>query len=242
MIVVSGTGRSGTSMWMQALGAAGFPVIGAAFPPGWRERIGEVNPRGFFESNLINGINFTTNPDPATGARVTVEESRSAVVKVFSPGLRRTDLAWLGRVVVSVRGWRAFSRSVGRLVTAADPEGRAPPGGSPPEHYWFGEHLAILRDVLQRRYPVRFVAYDDVLADPAGTIGGVLGWIGQDADADAAVRAIEPSLRTRPDDDAVVPGSEPLDALYDALTGRRALDSALIRRLEEAHRALVPAR
>ena len=32
MIFVSGTKRSGTSMWMQVLRAAGLPVLGEAFP------------------------------------------------------------------------------------------------------------------------------------------------------------------------------------------------------------------
>jgi len=35
VIVVTGTKRSGTSMWMQVLGAAGLPVVGDAFPADW---------------------------------------------------------------------------------------------------------------------------------------------------------------------------------------------------------------
>ena len=36
MIIVTGTKRSGTSMWMQILAAAGLPVFGEAFPRSWR--------------------------------------------------------------------------------------------------------------------------------------------------------------------------------------------------------------
>ena len=73
MIVVSGTGRSGTSMWMQVLAQAGLPILGEAFPGGWKELFGDANPRGFFESTLVSGINFTTNPDPVSGVLLDVD-------------------------------------------------------------------------------------------------------------------------------------------------------------------------
>ena len=39
MLFVTGTKRSGTSMWMQVLRAAGLPVIGTEFPRDWGEVI-----------------------------------------------------------------------------------------------------------------------------------------------------------------------------------------------------------
>ena len=87
MIVVSGTGRSGTSMWMNILKSAGVTVVGEEFPRDWADRISAANQEGFYESTLIMGINHTTNPDPTTGAHLTPEISRDMAVKVFIEGV-----------------------------------------------------------------------------------------------------------------------------------------------------------
>ena len=65
MIFVSGTKRSGTSMWMQVLQAAGLPILGKAFPRNWGTGpLRDANPDGFYETLLRNGIYFATNPHP----------------------------------------------------------------------------------------------------------------------------------------------------------------------------------
>ena len=49
MIFVSGTKRSGTSMWMQVLKAAGFRILGKAFPRRWGEtKLRAANEGGFY--------------------------------------------------------------------------------------------------------------------------------------------------------------------------------------------------
>ncbi len=68
MIVVTGTKRSGTSMWMQILVNGGFPYIGEAFPRDWGSKIRDANPEGFYESALAGGVWWRTNPSPRTGA------------------------------------------------------------------------------------------------------------------------------------------------------------------------------
>ena len=115
MRIVSGTGRSGTSMWMQILNAAGCTVIGEAFPMDWGVRLSAANPAGFFETTLRSGINFTTNPDPHSGAHIQPETSGDWVTKVMSTGLRRTDRAFIDKVVISVRRWPDFIASIQRL-------------------------------------------------------------------------------------------------------------------------------
>ena len=120
MILVTGTKRSGTSMWMQSLQAAGLEVLGSAFPRVWEESIKEANPRGFFESRFRNGIFYRTNPDPKTGRFLHPKPSRKVAVKVFIPGLVRSDMAFLHRVIGSVRPWRAYSASLRRLYAMED--------------------------------------------------------------------------------------------------------------------------
>ena len=91
MVVVTGTKRSGTSLWMRMLIEAGLPSIGEAFPTVWGDSIRDANPHGFFESRLRRGIWFATNPDPRTGAYLHAGPTRLHAVKVFVPGVIRTE-------------------------------------------------------------------------------------------------------------------------------------------------------
>ena len=103
MIIVTGTKRSGTSLWMQILIAAGIPYFGEAFPRDWETTLKEANKEGFYESMLRAGIYYATNPHPRSGAYFFPEQVERHCVKVFIPGLVRTDRAYIGRVVASMR-------------------------------------------------------------------------------------------------------------------------------------------
>ena len=103
MIIVTGTKRSGTSMWMQILSAAGYRVLGERFPRDWGSTIRAANERGFFESPLRHGIRDLLARDPTTGEVLRPEATREVAVKVFAAGLTRTHLAHMHRVVASVR-------------------------------------------------------------------------------------------------------------------------------------------
>ncbi|MBW1907472.1 MAG: hypothetical protein JRJ24_19670, partial [Deltaproteobacteria bacterium] len=115
MIIVTGTKRSGTSMWMQLLEVAGFPPIGSAFPRNWENTIKDANVGGFYESELRGGIFYATNPHPKSGVYLFPADTRRHAVKVFVPGLIRTDCAFIDKVVATVRPWRQYVRSVNRL-------------------------------------------------------------------------------------------------------------------------------
>ena len=56
MIIVTGTKRSGTSMWMQLLHAGGVQIVGEAFSRDWADTIRDANPNGFSESPYRRGI------------------------------------------------------------------------------------------------------------------------------------------------------------------------------------------
>ena len=116
MIVVTGTKRSGTSMWMHVLVAAGLPHIGDRFPAGWGELLRDANPDGFYESELMVGINYRTNPHPLTGAYLAPQQTRDYAVKIFIPGLVRSDVAFLDRCIATVRDWRQYVASLRRVV------------------------------------------------------------------------------------------------------------------------------
>ena len=115
MIIVTGTKRSGTSLWMHLLVAAGLPHVGDRFPGGWGELLRDANPDGFFESELVAGINYRTNPHPMTGAYLHPDATRQHAVKVFIPGLVRSDVAFLDRCIATVRDWRSYVTSMRRM-------------------------------------------------------------------------------------------------------------------------------
>jgi hypothetical protein len=250
VIVVSGTRRAGTSMWMQILAAAGLPVIGEEFPGNWRKTLRAANPYGFHESLLRHGLYYRTNPHPITGEFVRPGDVRGHAVKVFIPGLIRTDASYLDRVLVTVRPWREYEASLVRLHALDDqilPDDAARAAAArrrmPPALEWWDEHVVFLRDLAVRGYACHVQSYDGVLDDPRGVVARVLAWLDVDADVAAAVAAVHPQARTQraPVSDSVTPAvAEVFDAFYAAVHAGLGLDAALIARINHTHQQLEP--
>jgi hypothetical protein len=250
VIIVAGTKRSGTSMWMQILIAAKIPHFGAAFPKDWEITLKEANTEGFYESLLRAGIYYATNPHPRTGAYFFPEEVAGHCVKVFIPGLVRSDRAYIGKVIASMREWREHEASVLRLYAIEDAE-RAkgghgdptPPERMPPALEWWAENFALVRDISIRRYPVHAQSYDGLMREPDRVIHDTIGWLGQ-GEATAAALAIPKAKhrhfeRTR--SDSVEPKvAEVFDELYAVIDQRRELTGALLGKLNETNEHLRP--
>ena len=257
MIIVTGTKRSGTSMWMQLLSAAGFPPIGAAFPRNWETTIKDANPAGFWESKLRHGIYYLTNPDPQTGQYLFPEQTRQCAVKVFVPGLIKTDRAFIGRVVATVRPWRQYVRSLERLYQmerdARDAakeknEDPLPPAVYlPPVIEWWVENFSLFSDIVTRRYPFTMVSYDSVIEDPDTAVRRVFDWLGE-GDADAAVAQVDPALRTQDvtaheakaagEDDVEPELVEVFDALCEVVRKQEPIEQSFIDLLNETNERL----
>ncbi|MCB9569691.1 MAG: hypothetical protein H6710_21150 [Myxococcales bacterium] len=239
MIVVTGTKRSGTSMWMHVLVAAGLPYIGERFPGGWGELLREANPDGFFESELMIGVNFQTNPHPLTGAYLAPHQTRDHAVKIFIPGLVRSDVAFLDRVVATVRGWRDYVRSI-RRVGVQD-------AVLPPALEWWCSNFALIRDLAIRGYPAHVLSYDSFLRDPERVAAEVIAWIGR-GDPAAAARVVRPERARGAVDEADGELAEGLDArhlevfdaLYETIDRGRPLSASFIERLNAVDRELRP--
>jgi hypothetical protein len=180
VIVVSGTGRSGTSLCLQALEAAGVPVLGERFPLDREQRYAAANPQGFYESLLIQGIHFETNPDPSTGLELVPEQVQGWAVKVFSFGLRRSERRFIERALLCVRGWRGFRASL-----IAMGEGQGLVTDIDPALWWARELVATLEDALSRRYPIEIVRFEEVVADRSA-MASSLSWLGPEASARGA--------------------------------------------------------
>ncbi|TVQ90625.1 MAG: hypothetical protein EA397_12400 [Deltaproteobacteria bacterium] len=254
MIIVTGTKRSGTSMWMQMLEAAGFPWIGAPYMGAWEKSIKGANPKGFYESTLRAGIFFATNPDPKTGNFLHPKSTKRHAVKVFIPGLIRTDYAYIDRVIITMRPWREYQASLNRLFQMEDeyrenlPEEEQKKAKRevgrrrqriPPEVEWWFDHYELIRDLATRRYPVHLTTYHRVLADPEPELKQVLEWLGG-GDVAKAAAVVEPKLNTQKlKPHAEIPHQldleliEVMDDLYDRAHHRRGLDAALIDKMNE---------
>lgn len=234
-------------MWMQILVAAGFPYIGEKFPRNWGELLDAANPDGFFESELVAGIYYRTNPHPVSGAFLFPEQTRSHAVKVFIPGLVRTDLAYIDRVVATVREWRQYASSVKRLHAIAHASRSAAPDQPQAAHLpawlnWWSDNFALIRDLATRRYPVHVTSYERLVADPPREIREVLGWMGA-GDVEAACRAVNPDRQTQradaPTPDDVDPAhAEVFDELYAHVDQARDLTPAFVAKLNETDQAL----
>ena len=259
MIIVTGTKRSGTSMWMQLLEAAGFPPIGSAFPRNWESTIKDANPAGFYESDLRGGIFYATNPHPKSGAYLFPEDTRRHAVKVFIPGLIKTDRALIDKVIVTIRPWRQYVRSVNRLYAMEReakksklekaPDDIPGPVVMPPLIEWWVENFSLISDIVTRRYPFLMVAYESVLEDPDKTLRDVFRWVGE-GDVEAAIAGVEPRLRTQsgdgsdqaeePDVELEPEVTEVFDALYEVVRTQSPLEQPFIDRLNETNCLLGP--
>ncbi len=245
MIIVSGTKRSGTSMWMHVLVAAGLPYIGDRFPAGWSELLREANPDGFFESELTGGIYYRTNPHPLTGAYLSPHQTRTHAVKVLITGLVRTDVAFIDRCVATVRNWREYVLSARRVQQLQNGDAS---GLFPPALQWWRENFSLIRDLAIRGYPAHVVSYDALLRDPARVAREVLQWIGH-GDPERAAGVVRPELRTARADRAttaeLADGIDPrhlavFDELYAAIDGEKPLTESFVAELNRTDEALRP--
>ena len=243
-------------MWMQILQAGGLEVIGDAFPSHWEESIKQANTRGFFESKLRKGIFYLTNPDPKTGAFFPPAQTRRHAVKVFIPGLVRSDLAFLDRVLVSMRHWREYGPSLDRLYAMEDaylgakqaeepedPRWRTQRTRLPSAIEWWFDNYELVRDASTRRYPVHMVTYDHLLRDPDQVLGTVLPWVGA-ANREAARAAIAPSARTQTEriggDDGVDSASAAVfDELFGLCDSGKPLPAAFLHEMNATQERLV---
>lgn len=248
MIVITGTKRSGTSMWMQVLQAAGIRTVGAAFSKVWEETIKDANRRGFFETRLRRGIYYATNPHPETGVWIPPGKSRHLGVKVFIPGVVRSDVVYLSRVIASVRPFRQYARSLDRLY-AMERENHQKRGSGErlslhmdPALEWWLENFLLVRDISTRRYPIRLVSYESVIENPSEVCQAVFEFL-EVGNAEAAARAVHPEDRTQTEPQ-VAEISHPEEAVFDEYHRRVKegvpFDESFLAKMNETHLKLLP--
>lgn len=254
MLIVTGTPRSGTSMWMQILVAAGFDAIGEPFPGDWRGLLASANPDGYWESQLLGGVYYRTNPHPLTGAFLFPDQTTFHAVKIMVPGLVRSDLAYIDRVIGTVREWRQFVASRERLrelyetqlSVGLEPHEQAMRLELPPTLEWWVDNFSLLRDIATRRYAAHVCSYQSLVEDPERAIAEVLRWLGR-GDLAKAISVVKPERQTQTaaslttDPAPVEPQDiEVFDELYDHIHRGLALSAAFLAKLNETDKRLRP--
>ena len=179
--VVAGLPRTGTSMMMQMLAAAGLAVYtDARRPPD------EDNPRGYFEHEEATRLHQDASWVP---------QARGKAVKIvahllpFLPAGEQYRLIFMHRNIQEVAAsQRAMLERLGRK------------GGELAEARLmrtYTQQLVRVQIWLRRRaeIPVLAVNYGEALADPAAAAARLARFLGDPFDAQAAAAAVEPSLR-----------------------------------------------
>jgi len=195
---------------------------------------------------------YATNPDPKNGGFLHPKDTRRHAVKVFIPGVIRSDYAYLDRVIASMRNWRDYGPSLQRLYAMED-EHLAQKG---PEHVenarrrrsplpahveWFMENYDLIRDFSARRFPMRLHTYEKLLAEPERILGGLFEWLGA-GDLAGGLAAIDEKVRTQkigPIPEGM-PGHhvEIFDELWQTLHDEKPLAGSLVRQMNDVHHEL----
>lgn len=246
MVVVTGTKRAGTSLWMRALQRAGLDVLGEPFPGVWRQSIGAANPGGFHESYWRQGVWDGTNPHPKTGERLLADATRTTAIKIFVPGVLRTDRVFLDHVLLTVRPWWAVGPSLQRLYAMEDAwAARQPDADARRARYrrlrsrlpapvsWLLDHHALLHDARARGYPLLVTTVDQLQRDRLDTMRRVCAFLGR-GDAVAAAEVVDHRLPpARPVTDAWTPAEQAvLDELYACFDAGGVVSDGLHDRME----------
>ena len=179
--VVAGLPRTGTSMMMQMLAAAGLPAYTDEHRPPDSD-----NPRGYFEHEQATKLHRDASWVP---------QARGKAVKIvahllpFLPEGEQYRLIFMHRDVREVvASQKAMLERLGRK------------GGDLAEARLmrtYTQQLVRVQTWLRRRaeIPVLAVNYAEALANPAATAAKLARFLGGPFDAPAAAAAIEPSLR-----------------------------------------------
>jgi predicted AlkP superfamily phosphohydrolase/phosphomutase/TolA-binding protein len=179
--VVSGLPRSGTSMMMQTLVAAGL----TPYTDGKRAA-DESNPNGYLEHASVKGL--------ARDARF-LEQAQGKVVKVVAPLLPFLLPRFHYKVVFMERELEQVIASQRRMLARDGKEKKAKtyPLGL---HNAFQEHLRKVEHWQTQSPNVEMLRlrYDDVLADPRTAMEQVGKFLGNQLDVETMVRVVDPKL------------------------------------------------
>lgn len=177
--IVSGLERSGTSLVMQMLQAAGVPVAfdHSSRPPD------ENNPRGYFElegGKIINRLMENSFP---------LEKFRGRVIKITAYGLKYLPRG-KHKIIYSKRNIEEILDSMEKMARIKDAE-------RDETRRVFVALDAMITDTIKSRDDVEvlFVNYNDILTDPEKSVQAIHEFLGaEEFDRQEMVAAVDKKL------------------------------------------------
>jgi hypothetical protein len=181
IVVVSGLPRSGTSMMMRMLAAAGVPILIDG------ERTADIdNPHGYFELERVKRLE--SDPD-----RGWLREARGKAIKVVSPLLRWLPLNHQYRVIFMRRDLDEVIASQNRML-----EHRQEPNplGDARARELYARHLEDVTRLMRRRRCVQWLEldYDEAIAHPEATSRRVCTFLQRPEEVQSMAQAVDASL------------------------------------------------
>ena len=184
VVVVTGLPRTGTSMMMQMLAAGGVPVLADEHRPA-----DASNVRGYFEHEAAKGL-------AKDGSWVT--DAKGQAVKLVAQLIPHLPRDQRYRMIMMHRPLEEVAASQGKMLARLGKDG----GRMTDEalRATFARQVAQVRGLLlhlraQGVLDVLDVKYQDALDDPAGVAARIAAFVDGGFDAEAAARAVEPTLR-----------------------------------------------
>ena len=181
IVVVSGLPRSGTSMAMRMLAAAGMPLVmdGIRAPD-------EDNPRGYFEDERV--ANLGQGRDKSW-----LRDARGKAIKIVSslledlPGSNNYKVLFMNRNLdeVLVSQARMLARR-GETSDTSDARLRES----------FQQHLARVKAAIRTRPPFEVceIEYEEVVESPLRCAARIREFLGRSLDVDRMAGAVDPGL------------------------------------------------
>jgi hypothetical protein len=181
IVVVSGLPRSGTSMMMKMLDAAGVPVMTDAV------RTADIdNPKGYFEYERVKNLEKETD-------KSYIREGRGKALKVISFLLKDLPDDCYYRVIFMRRHLDEVISSQNRMLDRRGEE-------TIDEHETMAEayrnHLAAVKILVRKRpnFEMLECRYDEVIANPRKAAAAVNEFLGGALDENAMVSAVDAEL------------------------------------------------
>jgi hypothetical protein len=238
MILVTGSKESGAALWVQILVAAGHPPFAAG------ARADPAGPPASADPSLEHGIYFATNPHPETGRYFFPEQVADHVMAMLPFGVTRTDRAYIGKVLVTLRPVGEHVAAMRRVHALED---LVSPGAGAhrlaPALEWWAETYALVRDAATRRYPVRFVTLHHLLRAREQLVPDVVAWAGG-GDPARALDTVRPEQRSFDAAGELALAPEVIavcDELHATIDRDAPVTHSLLQKLDETHRLLLPA-
>jgi hypothetical protein len=181
IVVVSGLPRSGTSMMMKMLDAAGVPIMTDAV------RQADVdNPKGYFEYERVKDLETETD-------KGYIRDGRGKALKVISFLLKDLPDDCFYRVIFMRRHLDEVIASQNRML---DRRGEDAIDEKETMAEAYRNHLAAVKIMVRKRpnFEMLEFRYDEAVKDPRGAARAVNAFLGGRLDESAMARVVDAEL------------------------------------------------